>query len=182
MADLQPFKARICYTAAGYLVHEGKVLFVKHKKLGIWLAPGGHVEAEELPHAAAEREVWEETGIKVRAVNFETKLPLSADSEFVPNPVFSNLHWVSEANYQSRLASNHPEERYATKLWPKGCEQHIGFVYLVEPIDGVEFQQNLEESDGIGWFSLEELAKLQTASNIRFEAEWILRHHPSMAV
>ena len=66
-------------TASGFLVHNGKVLLIKHKKLGYWLAPGGHVEEDELPHEAAEREVWEETGLKVKAVSAGTLLQSSRD-------------------------------------------------------------------------------------------------------
>jgi 8-oxo-dGTP pyrophosphatase MutT (NUDIX family) len=38
---------------------------LKHKKLGKWLPPGGHIEPNELPDDAACREVLEETGLKV---------------------------------------------------------------------------------------------------------------------
>ncbi len=62
MADLQQYQAKICYTACGALIHKQKALLVKHKKLGIWLAPGGHMEEGEFPHQAAEREFWEEAG------------------------------------------------------------------------------------------------------------------------
>jgi 8-oxo-dGTP pyrophosphatase MutT (NUDIX family) len=40
----------------------GTVLHV-HKLLGIWLQPGGHVEAGEAPWEAARREAQEETGL-----------------------------------------------------------------------------------------------------------------------
>ena len=51
---------RICFGSSGFLVNDGKVLLIKHKKLGIWLAPGGHIDGNELPEKAAEREFWEE--------------------------------------------------------------------------------------------------------------------------
>lgn len=174
MADLQSFPAKICDTVAGFLIHGQKVLLVKHKKLGIWLAPGGHIEPEELPHKAAEREVWEETGIKVKALDFWRKLPTTTLSENLPHPALTNLHWVSEANYQNRLISDHPNERMKTKLWPKGCEQHVCFLYFVKPIDGLEFKQNLEETDGIGWFGVADIEKLETPDDLKREAEWML--------
>jgi 8-oxo-dGTP diphosphatase len=40
------------------------ILFVKHKGLGVWLPPGGHVEEGELPQVAALRETFEETQIQ----------------------------------------------------------------------------------------------------------------------
>lgn len=37
-----------------------------HKRLGMWLQPGGHIEAGETPAQAAVREAHEETGLAVR--------------------------------------------------------------------------------------------------------------------
>lgn len=57
--------------SAGALVeHEGKVLLVRHRKEGVydfWVAPGGGVQGTESLAEAAEREVREETGLKVVA-------------------------------------------------------------------------------------------------------------------
>ena len=36
-----------------------KFLMIKHKKVGKWLQPGGHLEKGEKPHEAALREVFE---------------------------------------------------------------------------------------------------------------------------
>ncbi len=54
---------KIDFTASVYIVREGKVLLHKHKKLGIWLPPGGHIEPEEDPNQAALREAKEESGL-----------------------------------------------------------------------------------------------------------------------
>ena len=53
---------------AVFVVWEGKVLLHHHRKLGMWLPPGGHIEKNELPDAAAVREVLEETGLDVELV------------------------------------------------------------------------------------------------------------------
>lgn len=42
----------------------GRVLLHRHKRLGIWLQPGGHLEDGEGPWDAAIRETREETGIE----------------------------------------------------------------------------------------------------------------------
>jgi 8-oxo-dGTP pyrophosphatase MutT (NUDIX family) len=39
------------------------ILLVDHKKAGLWLPTGGHVEAGELPEQAVQREIQEELGI-----------------------------------------------------------------------------------------------------------------------
>jgi 8-oxo-dGTP pyrophosphatase MutT (NUDIX family) len=171
MSDLQKFKAKICYTAGGLLVHNNKALLVKHKKLGIWLNPGGHIEQDELPHQAAEREFWEETGIRVKAVSPRlANRPFSThESEHLPLPVVCNLHWVCQENYEQRLKSNTPDKRVASKIWSRGCEQHLGWFYLFKPVGSVIFKQNLEETDGISWFAKDELDNLETLESIRQE-------------
>ena len=42
--------------------HSKKTLLLKHRKLGVWLPPGGHVNELEDPFEAALRELIEETG------------------------------------------------------------------------------------------------------------------------
>lgn len=149
---------------------------MKHKKLGIWLAPGGHLEENELPHVGAEREFWEETGIRVRAVSSHPLLEGTENSSYYPVPFAVNVHWISKEIYQRRLRSEHPEERVTDEVWKLGCEKHLSFVYLVEAEGDVEFAQNVEETDGIGWFRQKDLKDLETIEEIRREATWVLAH------
>jgi 8-oxo-dGTP pyrophosphatase MutT (NUDIX family) len=51
-------------TASAIVVGPRGVLLHRHKRLRIWLQPGGHVDAGEAPWTAATREVLEETGIR----------------------------------------------------------------------------------------------------------------------
>ncbi len=50
-------------TASALVLGPRGVLLHRHKRLGRWLQPGGHVDADEEPAAAARREATEETGI-----------------------------------------------------------------------------------------------------------------------
>ena len=169
--DLQSFHAKVCLTAAGILIHDNKVLLIKHKKVGFWLNPGGHCEPGEMPHQTAEREFWEEAGIKVRARSLGKVLAVD-EVEYIPNPIVTNLHWVCQDNYEHRV-NGKPLTEYALKHWHKrGCEQHVGFLYLVEPLDGVHFTENVEETDGIAWFSLAEVQKLDTHPQIKQEVAY----------
>ena len=51
------------FVATCYVVDDGATLLHEHEKLGMWLPPGGHVDRDELPHEAALRETYEETGL-----------------------------------------------------------------------------------------------------------------------
>lgn len=169
MVDLQKYTAKVCLTASGTLIHQNRVLLVKHKKLGLWLTPGGHIEEGELPQQAAEREFWEETGIKVRC-RPHGFMPHTQGVEFLPIPLSCNLHWVCQDNYEHRVHKK-ALTAAAKKNWKRGCEQHMDMRFLVEPVAGVNFKQNTEETDGIAWFAETDLADLDTSNNIKIEVK-----------
>lgn len=183
MIELQHFSAKMCYTATGHLVVDNKILLIKHRKLKSWMSPGGHIDPDELPHQAAEREFFEETGINVKAFSSQQPALQLQTAELLPQPLFTNIHWVSKENYETRRKTHdssvgdktdaNTDIKIATNLWKKGCEQHLGFVYLMKPTGSLEFYQNIEETDGIGWFSLEELADLEMIEDIRQEINWV---------
>lgn len=50
-------------TGSGLVVGPRGVILLKHKHLGFWLQPGGHVDPGESPWQAALRETVEETGL-----------------------------------------------------------------------------------------------------------------------
>lgn len=52
-------------TASAIVVGERGTVLHLHKRLGLWLQPGGHIEAGEAPADAALREAAEETGLPV---------------------------------------------------------------------------------------------------------------------
>jgi 8-oxo-dGTP pyrophosphatase MutT (NUDIX family) len=58
------------FTASAFVLSPARdaLLLILHKKLGLWLQPGGHVEPEDVSlGAAARREVLEEVGIELPA-------------------------------------------------------------------------------------------------------------------
>lgn len=61
------------FTATVYIASkidgEHKVLLHYHKKLGIWIAIGGHVEKNENPIEAVLREVEEETNLDIKILS-----------------------------------------------------------------------------------------------------------------
>jgi 8-oxo-dGTP pyrophosphatase MutT (NUDIX family) len=50
-------------TGSAIVVGPRGVVLLRHKRLGLWLQPGGHVDPGETPWAAALREAHEETGL-----------------------------------------------------------------------------------------------------------------------
>ncbi len=52
-------------TASAFIIGDRGVVLHRHKRLGIWLQPGGHIEPGETPWDAALREATEETGLPV---------------------------------------------------------------------------------------------------------------------
>jgi 8-oxo-dGTP pyrophosphatase MutT (NUDIX family) len=65
------------FTATVLIVYENRVLLHLHKKRGILLPVGGHLEQGELPEEAALREVREETGLSVKLYNPEASSSIS---------------------------------------------------------------------------------------------------------
>lgn len=167
MANLLKIPAKRCLTAAGMLFNQsGQVLLIHHRQLDCWLCPGGHVEPGELPHQAAEREFGEETGWQVKAVDYLLSVT-DPESQFLPSPIESNLHWISQENYQQRVkkileAGDQPPTMVARSL-KNGhhvhCEQHLALVYLVELVSpATDWQPAAAEIKGINWFSVSDLA------------------------
>ena len=53
-------------TASSFVISSRGVILHRHRRLGIWVQPGGHVDRGETPEMAAVRETIEETGLPVR--------------------------------------------------------------------------------------------------------------------
>lgn len=112
---------RRAFSVAVYARHAGKVLLIKHKRLGTWLPVGGEMEAGETPLEAAARELREETGLVGRFeadplidgtprgllgyeehiagskglhMNFAFVAEVDTD-RVTPNEEFSEFRWVS---------------------------------------------------------------------------------------
>lgn len=53
-------------TGSALIVDRDGIVLLRHKRLGIWLQPGGHIDGNEWPFEAAVREAAEETGLPTR--------------------------------------------------------------------------------------------------------------------
>lgn len=126
------------FVATGIVVDQERVLLVLHRKLGRWLPPGGHIEAPELPEAAAVREVFEETGIRIEIV---------ADYE--------------PAGFHHALAR--PAGIQLEDIEPG--HQHIDLLYFARPLGDIILRKN-DESLDIGWFTLQEMREMGVTEEV----------------
>jgi ADP-ribose pyrophosphatase YjhB (NUDIX family) len=51
----------------GAVIRDGKILLVQERADGMWAMPGGWADLGDAPASMAEREVWEESGFRVKA-------------------------------------------------------------------------------------------------------------------
>jgi len=69
---VETFRAQIGYATPrvdvrGAVFSESKLLLVRERMDGGWTLPGGWADVGDVPSQAAEREVWEEAGFRVKA-------------------------------------------------------------------------------------------------------------------
>lgn len=123
-------------TASGVIVRlpQREVLLLRHRALGKWLAPGGHVEAGDAsPAAAALREIAEETGI--------------AADELIPVNVVDGVQYCAE------VSSHHIPRNEA-----RGEEEHMhhDFRFLFVYTGHGPVMTDARESAGYRWVSLDD--------------------------
>jgi 8-oxo-dGTP pyrophosphatase MutT (NUDIX family) len=112
-------------TGSGFIVGPRGVVLLKHKRLGFWMQPGGHIDPGETPWEAARRECWEETGLDVRFVG-------PFDEWGIPELVHVDVHPGGRGH-------THLDLRYLFDAGPDG-----GGAADPDPPEG--------ESQEIGWF------------------------------
>jgi 8-oxo-dGTP pyrophosphatase MutT (NUDIX family) len=114
-----------------------RVLLVHHNKLRQWLYPGGHIDPNEDPAQAAQREVLEETGIH---------------TEVVTDELFAHPAVTSHAPPYVILEMDVTD----TKIGP---HRHIDLVYVLRAVSG-DLTAQLTEVSGAQWLPIADLAGL----------------------
>ena len=141
------------------MIHGGKTLLVNHKKLGVYIYPGGHVQPDETPLETALRETKEETGLDVEIVGG------TGISSIPPKTPDTPYHWYPlQKPFVILLEEVH---------YPDQVHEHFDIVYLARPKDTNQAVKGNWESKDVGWFSPEEVEGLEVFTNVRaalFEA------------
>jgi len=127
---------KIDFTVAIFIVHDGKILLIHHRKLNKWLPLGGHIELEEDPEQAAIREAKEECGLDVELLG-ERPPTTSPGTRALIAPRFLDIHRISDTH------------------------EHIGMIYWARPKGGANAPQlAVEEHHDIRWCTREDLETL----------------------
>jgi len=126
---------KIDFTVAIFVVHDGKVLLIHHRKLDKWLPLGGHIELDEDPEQAALREAKEESGLDVELVG-ERPPTTEPGTRALIAPRFLDIH---------RIHATH---------------EHIGLIYWARPRDGALKLADDEHHD-IRWCAPADLERLR---------------------
>ena len=128
------------FTVAVFVGRDGKVLLHWHRKLGMWLPPGGHIEPDELPDEAAAREVLEETGVEVELAGERR--------EDVEDPV--QLHRPAGVQLEN-IGPGH---------------QHIDLIYFARP-KGPSSIRDEYAADRVGWYAPEDWDGMAVSAEVR---------------
>ena len=131
---------KIDFTVAIFVVHDGKVLVIHHRKLGKWLPLGGHIELDEDPEQAAVREAKEESGLDVELLG-ERPPTTSPGTRALIAPRFLDIHRINDTH------------------------EHIGLIYWARPAapknrKAAHANSRPKEHHDIRWCSLADLEKL----------------------
>jgi 8-oxo-dGTP pyrophosphatase MutT (NUDIX family) len=128
------------FTATAFVYWQGQTLLHKHKKLGIWLPCGGHIDPHELPDDAAKREVLEESGVEIELVG-ETALSIHEPRQLL-RPRGIQLEFIHEGH------------------------EHIDLIYFAKPVkdyNGYLLQDDLS----LGWYGPQDLESMEITEEIK---------------
>ena len=130
----EPFERH--HPRPAYVVAGDRTLLLWHAKMGMWLAPGGHVEPNEDPVQAALREAVEESGLEVQVIAPPDLLVVDRP-EVKPPPVVILIENIERED--------------------QPFHQHIDHVYFTRTIEPVDYEAPIPQGP-CRWVDRETLA------------------------
>jgi 8-oxo-dGTP pyrophosphatase MutT (NUDIX family) len=128
------------FTASAIVLDDhDRVLLVSHHKIGRWIYPGGHMEADEDPVETVVREVLEETGVQVEVV--QKKMFEHPAVRVIPPPFA-----ILEIDMEAPRSEPH---------------RHIEMIYVCSPVCGT-LKPQLSEVGACRWVPAREVGRLDT--------------------
>lgn len=128
MNDRRNFNGHITGSGIVLSPDKSKVLMIYHKSFQRWLQPGGHWESDDeaTPLIAAQREVQEETGVRLARVcplpGYDELIPVHIDSHQVPARPHKGepSHWHHDFRYVFVAANerlHHQAAEVSDAIW-----------------------------------------------------------------
>ena len=127
------------FTVTGFVVHEDKTLLHWHRRLQMWMPPGGHIEPDEDPVTALLREIGEETGVS---------------AEVVPAPPRFSFDYPGQVAPPFTILLENSAE-------PGSAHGHVDLIYFCRPLDGDKLQPAAAAAVLV-WVSEEQLRRQDT--------------------
>ena len=128
---------------AGYIVHDNQVLLIHHKKLNLWLPVGGHIDQNETPDQALQREIKEETNLEIKILN-QPDIPLVGNiRKNLAAPFYVNVHSV-------------------------GNHDHCCLYYLCQVLNPDQLKIN-QELKNFSWFSKKDLEQKHIPEDVKHQ-------------
>lgn len=137
------------FCASAFVINpvDKKILLVHHSGFNRWVQPGGHIDDDEVPEETAVREVYEETGIRVKLLG--QRFPREDD-------------FIRPLGIQKNRGKN--------------GDIHIDITYVAVPLSLDEIEDD-DEVDKFNWFSREELDDLDVFEDIKITMDYILKYY-----
>lgn len=131
------------FTSTVLIVNHDRILLHQHKKFGVLVPVGGHIDRDELPEEAAVREAKEEAGVEITLYNPDTAI--FPDKRLLVRPMHVLLIDVNQFH------------------------QHVDFLFYASsksdklaPADG--------ESERLFWLTRQEVLTAEMPENVRILA------------
>lgn len=142
------------FTATAFIVDSRKrTLLLWHKRLKRWMPAGGHLDPNETPDQAAQRECKEETGMDVEIIG-----------EAQPDLFAGNR---SEGRMLTKPIAMLLEEIPACPERNEPAHQHMDFLFIAKPLDETQAARIApDESSDMRWFTRDQVAALNADTEI----------------